>query len=96
MSNYRKLSSQTPKTILGSTAGRNVYVADGTVNVAKKQSNILKIKHSWRVCEIIFLTTTMVVIIGLFTIPTVYYALPPQEPQVSSVIETCSYSGTSD
>ena len=78
----------------------NVYVADGSVNTTANKtsrSNKLTKKHFIRGCEALFVTTVMLVIIGLFSIPTVYNALPPLNlPKVRDLIWTYCSLASSD
>ena len=59
----------------------NVYVADGTMNLAKESK-----KQCFTCCartfEALILAGVMAVVIGLFMIPTVYFANTKVEAQV--------------
>ena len=65
---------------------KNKYVADGTLNsggskspIDKQKGNGAKTKmRCFQFCEVLVLTPVMLVIVGLFTIPTVFHALPSE------------------
>lgn len=47
-----------------------------------------KLKKAFQICEGVILATAILVIIGLFSIPTVFYALPPSHVSESPVLRS--------
>ena len=69
---------------------KNIYMADGTLNYGgsksptdKQKGNYAKTKmRCFQFCEVLVLTPVMLAIVGLFTIPTVFYALPSETVRI--------------
>ena len=69
---------------------KNKHVADGTLNSGGSKSPIDKQKGNgaetkmrcFQFCEVLILTSVMLVIVGLFAIPTVFYALPSETVRI--------------
>lgn len=71
-----------------------MYIADGTSPAEKKETvtseRRKRVVKFYKLCEVLLLGSIIFVIIGLFSIPTLYYAL--LQPVVRGVISLSEYN----
>ncbi len=85
---HKQSPPQNNSVVMEGTCKANVYIADGILNstvVSKKKERKERKPKSYyffAVCEALLLSFLMMLIIGIFSIPTVYYGLPPEQPKV--------------
>lgn len=65
---------------IGSTLEERISVDDGKRD--KKRNCELKVKQFLRFCEVFMVISALLLIIGLFTMPTVFYVIPSEKSEV--------------